>query len=230
MKFYIYIVILIAHLFPAQLLGNNDTKPLVTIYGKAKFENNVITLQIFNDSDEDAYVLDCYFMQGLSNSKWFYRWDKRKNLLKLSFAPIVWHLSLRGSGGLRIPDTYIKDKVLNSSQGSIWANLSFDTIPAHGSKKFYLVTQNFRHIKNVLIDDYDNISLQNIVYSKCSHFARIIQGNKSNWYIELAIYSSLQYLDIRDTSNIGKTYIHAYDGFMPLLIQFTPLLIKIDFE
>ena len=71
---------------------------------------------------------------------------------------------------------------------------------------------------------------QNIVYSKCSHFARIIQGNKSNWYIELAIYSSLQYLDIRDTSNIGKTYIHAYDGFMPLLIQFTPLLIKIDFE
>ena len=31
MKFFIYIVILIAHLFPAQLLGNNDTKPLVTL-------------------------------------------------------------------------------------------------------------------------------------------------------------------------------------------------------
>ena len=54
MKYYIYIVILIAHIFPVHLLGNNDTKPLVTIYGKAKFENNVITLQIFNDSDEDA--------------------------------------------------------------------------------------------------------------------------------------------------------------------------------
>ena len=64
MKYYIYIVILIAHIFPVHLLGNNDTKPLVTIYGKAKFENNVITLQIFNDSDEDAYVLDCFLCKG----------------------------------------------------------------------------------------------------------------------------------------------------------------------
>ena len=67
MKFFIYIVILIAHLFPAQLLGNNDTKPLVTIYGKAKFENNVITLQLFNDNDSDVYVFDSYFKEGLSN-------------------------------------------------------------------------------------------------------------------------------------------------------------------
>ena len=73
MKYYIYIVVLIAHIFPVHLLGNNDTKPLAAIYGKAKFEGNAITLQIFNDSDEDAYVLDSYFMQGLSNSKWFYR-------------------------------------------------------------------------------------------------------------------------------------------------------------
>ena len=222
MKFFIYIVILIAHLFPAQLLGNNDTKPLVTIYGKAKFENNVITLQIFNDSDEDAYVLDCYFMQGLSNSKWFYRWDKRKNLLKLSFAPIVWHLFLSGSGGLRIPDTYIKDKVLNSSQGSIWANLSFDTIPAHKSKKFHIVTQNFKHIKNVLIDDYDSISRYDIAHPKWARFTRLIQAQKPLWYIELAIYPSIRYLDRKSEFVEEKLYEQLF-GYIPLLI-------KIDFE
>lgn len=133
----IFFLLLFSFSSEGQLVGHK------TVCGKAKFKDNAITLQIFNDSDEDAYVLDSYFMQGLSNSKWFYRWDKRKNLLKLSFVPIVWHLFLSGSGGLRIPDTYIKDKVLNSSQGSIWANLSFDTIPAHKSKKFHIVTQNF---------------------------------------------------------------------------------------
>ena len=207
----------------------NTAKSSTLVHGTAKFKDNIVTLQLFNDNDSDVYVFDSYFKEGLSNSKRFYRWDKKNNRLKLSYVPIALYLSRQFSCLVRFPS--IKNKDINdSSRENIRATLTFDTIPAHGSKKFYLVTQNFRHIKNVLIDDYDNISLQNIVYSKCSHFARIIQGNKSNWYIELAIYSSLQYLDIRDTSNIGKTYIHAYDGFMPLLIQFTPLLIKIDFE
>ena len=217
------------NILPIIFLCTNTAKSSTLVHGTAKFKDNIVTLQLFNDNDSDVYVFDSYFKEGLSNSKWFYRWDKKNNRLKLSYVPIALYLSRQFSCLVRFPS--IKNKDINdSSRENIRATLTFDTIPAHGSKKLYLVTQNFRHIKNVLIDDYDNISLQNIVYSKCSHFARIIQGNKSNWYIELAIYSSLQYLDIRDTSNIGKTYIHAYDGFMPLLIQFTPLLIKIDFE
>lgn len=215
--------------YPIYLQGANSVGFSTLVHGTAKFKDNAITLQLFNDSDNDVYVFNSYFEEGLSNSKWFYRWDKKNSRLKLSYVPIAPYLSRQPSCLVKFP-SIINRGLNDSSWKSIKAVLSFDTIPAHGAKKFLLVTQNFRQIKKVLIDDYDNISLDNIVHSKLSRFANIIQGNKPKWNIELAIYSSLQYLDIRDTSNIGKAYIHRYDSFMPLLIQFAPLLIKIDFE
>lgn len=59
----IFFLLLFSFSSEGQLVGHK------TVCGKAKFKDNAITLQIFNDSDEDAYVLDSYFMQGLSNSK-----------------------------------------------------------------------------------------------------------------------------------------------------------------
>lgn len=214
----LFLVILVAHTFPFYLLGKGGINSLVSVYGKAKFKDNVVTLQLFNDGDKDVYVLDSYFMQGLSNSKWFYRWDKSKDLLKMSFVPIVWHLYLRSRCMIRIPDTYIKDRGLNSSQGSIWSNLSFDTIPAHGTNKFNIVTQNFRHIKKVLIDDFDSISRYNIANKKWGRFTRLIQAKQSLWYIELAIYPSIRYLDRRSDFLEQKLYEQLF-GYIPLLIK-----------
>ncbi len=218
----VYFLIFVAHTFPIYLLGKDGINPIVSVHGTAKFKDNAITLQLFKDSDSDAYVLDIYFMQGLSNSKWFYRWDRGKDCLKLSFVPIVWHLFLRGVCHIRIPDTHIDNKVLNSSQGSIWSNLSFDTIPAHGAKKFHIVTQNFRHIEKVLIDDFDSISHYNITHPKWAQFTRIIQAKKPLWYIELAIYPSIQYLDRKSEFVEDKLYGQLF-GYIPLLI-------KIDME
>lgn len=199
----------------------NTAKSSTLVHGTAKFKDNIVTLQLFNDNDSDVYVFDSYFKEGLSNSKWFYRWDKKNNRLKLSYVPIALYLSRQFSCLVRFPS--IKNKDINdSSRENIRATLTFDTIPAHESKKLYLVTQNFRHIKNVLIDDYDSISRYDIAHPKWARFTRLIQAQKPLWYIELAIYPSIRYLDRKSEFVEEKLYEQLF-GYIPLLI-------KIDFE
>ena len=211
-------VIIFCQLF---FLCTNTAKSSTLVHGTAKFKDNIVTLQLFNDNDSDVYVFDSYFKEGLSNSKWFYRWDKKNNRLKLSYVPIALYLSRQFSCLVRFPS--IKNKDINdSSRENIRATLTFDTIPAHGSKKLYLVTQNFRHIKNVLIDDYDSISRYDIAHPKWARFTRLIQAQKPLWYIELAIYPSIRYLDRKSEFVEEKLYEQLF-GYIPLLI-------KIDFE
>ena len=206
---------------PIIFLFTNTAKSSKLVHGTAKFKDNIVTLQLFNDNDSDVYVFDSYFKEGLSNSKWFYRWDKKNNRLKLSYVPIALYLSRQFSCLVRFPS--IKNKDINdSSRENIRATLTFDTIPAHGSKKLYLVTQNFRHIKNVLIDDYDSISRYDIAHPKWARFTRLIQAQKPLWYIELAIYPSIRYLDRKSEFVEEKLYEQLF-GYIPLLI-------KIDFE
>ena len=139
----------------------------------------------------------------------------------MSYVPIALYLSRQFSCLVRFPS--IKNKDINdSSRENIRATLTFDTIPAHGSKKLYLVTQNFRHIKNVLIDDYDSISRYDIAHPKWARFTRLIQAQKPLWYIELAIYPSIRYLDRKSEFVEEKLYEQLF-GYIPLLI-------KIDFE
>ena len=199
----------------------NTAKSSTLVHGTAKFKDNIVTLQLFNDNDSDVYVFDSYFREGLSNSKWFYRWDKKNNRLKLSYVPIALYLSRQFSCLVRFPS--IKNKDINdSSRENIRATLTFDTIPAHKSKKFHIVTQNFKHIKNVLIDDYDSISRYDIAHPKWARFTRLIQAQKPLWYIELAIYPSIRYLDRKSEFVEEKLYEQLF-GYIPLLI-------KIDFE
>lgn len=70
-------VIIFCQLF---FLCTNTAKSSTLVHGTAKFKDNIVTLQLFNDNDSDVYVFDSYFKEGLSNSKWFYRWDKKNNL------------------------------------------------------------------------------------------------------------------------------------------------------
>ena len=211
-------VIIFCQLF---FLCTNTAKSSTLVHGTAKFKDNIVTLQLFNDNDSDVYVFDSYFKEGLSNSKWFYRWDKKNNRLKLSYVPIALYLSRQFSCLVRFPS--IKNKDINdSSRENIRATLTFDTIPAHKSKKFHIVTQNFKHIKNVLIDDYDSISRYDIAHPKWARFTRLIQAQKPLWYIELAIYPSIRYLDRKSEFVEEKLYEQLF-GYIPLLI-------KIDFE
>ena len=211
-------VIIFCQLF---FLCTNTAKSSTLVHGTAKFKDNIVTLQLFNDNDSDVYVFDSYFKEGLSNSKWFYRWDKKNNRLKLSYVPIALYLSRQFSCLVRFPS--IKNKDINdSSRENIHATLTFDTIPAHKSKKFHIVTQNFKHIKNVLIDDYDSISRYDIAHPKWARFTRLIQAQKPLWYIELAIYPSIRYLDRKSEFVEEKLYEQLF-GYIPLLI-------KIDFE
>ena len=210
--------IILSILFISHMCSANTNEALSRdsrLYGKAKFKDNIISLTLFNESDSDIYVLDSYFIQGFSNSKWFYRWNKSQNMLKLSFVPIAWHLFFRQTY-LWIPDTYIENPDLNNSKGWLRTYLSFDTIPSHGTKEYWLVTQNFQNINEVLIDR-DSIYLYDITKFK---FANLKQVQKQMWYIELAIYDSILYLDRRNEFIEHKMFEQ--------LFSYTPLLIKIE--
>lgn len=93
-------VIIFCQLF---FLCTNTAKSSTLVHGTAKFKDNIVTLQLFNDNDSDVYVFDSYFKEGLSNSKWFYRWDRHRSLLKLSFVPLYIHLGYTESDLIRLP-------------------------------------------------------------------------------------------------------------------------------
>ena len=178
-----------------------------------------MTLQLFNDNDSDVYVFDSYFKEGLSNSKWFYRWDRHRSLLKLSFVPLYIHLGYTASDLIRLP--YVIDKELNDSY-LVRTKMHFDSIPPKSTKKYSFITQNFKLISKV-IEDRDSISLYDITASK---FLYLSQAKNQVWYLELAIYSSINYIDhyIKGTANIPENYA------LSQLIGYQPLLIKIEMD
>ena len=178
-----------------------------------------MTLQLFNDNDSDVYVFDSYFKEGLSNSKWFYRWDRHRSLLKLSFVPLYIYLGYTESDLIRLP--YVIDKELNDSY-LVRTKMHFDSIPPKSTKKYSFITQNFKLISKV-IEDRDSISLYDITASK---FLYLSQAKNQVWYLELAIYSSINYINhfIKRTANIPENYA------LSQLIGYQPLLIKIEMD
>lgn len=209
-------VIIFCQLF---FLCTNTAKSSTLVHGTAKFKDNIVTLQLFNDNDSDVYVFDSYFKEGLSNSKWFYRWDRHRSLLKLSFVPLYIHLGYTESDLIRLP--YVIDKELNDSY-LVRTKMHFDSIPPKSTKKYSFITQNFKLISKV-IEDRDSISLYDITASK---FLYLSQAKKQVWYLELAIYSSINYINhfIKRTANIPENYA------LSQLIGYQPLLIKIEMD
>ncbi|MDY3733426.1 MAG: hypothetical protein SOZ98_01260 [Sodaliphilus sp.] len=197
----------------------NTAKSSTLVHGTAKFKDNIVTLQLFNDNDSDVYVFDSYFKEGLSNSKWFYRWDRHRSLLKLSFVPLYIHLGYTESDLIRLP--YVIDKELNDSY-LVRTKMHFDSIPPKSTKKYSFITQNFKLISKV-IEDRDSISLYDITASK---FLYLSQAKNQVWYLELAIYSSINYINhfIKRTANIPENYA------LSQLIGYQPLLIKIEMD
>lgn len=204
---------------PIIFLCTNTAKSSTLVHGTAKFKDNIVTLQLFNDNDSDVYVFDSYFKEGLSNSKWFYRWDRHRSLLKLSFVPLYIHLGYTESDLIRLP--YVIDKELNDSY-LVRTKMHFDSIPPKSTKKYSFITQNFKLISKV-IEDRDSISLYDITASK---FLYISQAKNQVWYLELAIYSSINYINhfIKRTANIPENYA------LSQLIGYQPLLIKIEMD
>ncbi|MCI6224878.1 MAG: hypothetical protein MR656_07140 [Bacteroidales bacterium] len=209
-------VIIFCQLF---FLCTNTAKSSTLVHGTAKFKDNIVTLQLFNDNDSDVYVFDSYFKEGLSNSKWFYRWDRHRSLLKLSFVPLYIHLGYTESDLIRLP--YVIDKELNDSY-LVRTKMHFDSIPPKSTKKYSFITQNFKLISKV-IEDRDSISLYDITASK---FLYLSQAKNQVWYLELAIYSSINYINhfIKRTANIPENYA------LSQLIGYQPLLIKIEMD
>lgn len=209
-------VIIFCRLF---FLCTNTAKSSTLVHGTAKFKDNIVTLQLFNDNDSDVYVFDSYFKEGLSNSKWFYRWDRHRSLLKLSFVPLYIHLGYTESDLIRLP--YVIDKELNDSY-LVRTKMHFDSIPPKSTKKYSFITQNFKLISKV-IEDRDSISLYDITASK---FLYLSQAKNQVWYLELAIYSSINYINhfIKRTANIPENYA------LSQLIGYQPLLIKIEMD
>lgn len=209
-------VIIFCQLF---FLCTNTAKSSTLVHGTAKFKDNIVTLQLFNDNDSDVYVFDSYFKEGLSNSKWFYRWDRHCSLLKLSFVPLYIHLGYTESDLIRLP--YVIDKELNDSY-LVRTKMHFDSIPPKSTKKYSFITQNFKLISKV-IEDRDSISLYDITASK---FLYLSQAKNQVWYLELAIYSSINYINhfIKRTANIPENYA------LSQLIGYQPLLIKIEMD
>ena len=197
----------------------NTAKSSTLVHGTAKFKDNIVTLQLFNDNDSDVYVFDSYFKEGLSNSKWFYRWDRHRSLLKLSFVPLYIYLGYTESDLIRLP--YVIDKELNDSY-LVRTKMHFDSIPPKSTKKYSFITQNFKLITKV-IEDRDSISLYDITASK---FLYLSQAKNQVWYLELAIYSSINYINhfIKRTANIPENYA------LSQLIGYQPLLIKIEMD
>lgn len=204
---------------PIIFLCTNTAKSSTLVHGTAKFKDNIVTLQLFNDNDSDVYVFDSYFKEGLSNSKWFYRWDRHRSLLKLSFVPLYIHLGYTESDLIRLP--YVIDKELNDSY-LVRTKMHFDSIPPKSTKKYSFITQNFKLISKV-IEDRDSISLYDITASK---FLYLSQAKNQVWYLELAIYSSINYINhfIKRTANIPENYA------LSQLIGYQPLLIKIEMD
>lgn len=204
---------------PIIFLCTNTAKSSTLVHGTAKFKDNIVTLQLFNDNDSDVYVFDSYFKEGLSNSKWFYRWDRHRSLLKLSFVPLYIHLGYTESDLIRLP--YVIDKELNDSY-LVRTKMYFDSIPPKSTKKYSFITQNFKLISKV-IEDRDSISLYDITASK---FLYLSQAKNQVWYLELAIYSSINYINhfIKRTANIPENYA------LSQLIGYQPLLIKIEMD
>lgn len=209
----IFFLLLFSFSSEGQLVGHK------TVCGKAKFKDNAITLQLCNHSDKSVYFLDCYFKQGFSNSKWFYRWDRHRSLLKLSFVPLYIHLGYTASDLIRLP--YVIDKELNDSY-LVRTKMHFDSIPPKSTKKYNFITQNFKLITKV-IEDRDSISLYDITASK---FLYLSQAENQVWYLELAIYNSINYINhfIKRTANIPENYA------LSQLIGYQPLLIKIEMD
>lgn len=209
-------VIIFCQLF---FLCTNTAKSSTLVHGTAKFKDNIVTLQLFNDNDSDVYVFDSYFKEGLSNSKWFYRWDRHRSLLKLSFVPLYIYLGYTESDLIRLP--YVIDKELNDSY-LVRTKMHFDSIPPKSTKKYSFITQNFKLISKV-IEDRDSISLYDITASK---FLYLSQAKNQVWYLELAIYSSINYINhfIKRTANIPENYA------LSQLIGYQPLLIKIEMD
>ena len=209
-------VIIFCQLF---FLCTNTAKSSTLVHGTAKYKDNIVTLQLFNDNDSDVYVFDSYFKEGLSNSKWFYRWDRHRSLLKLSFVPLYIYLGYTESDLIRLP--YVIDKELNDSY-LVRTKMHFDSIPPKSTKKYSFITQNFKLISKV-IEDRDSISLYDITASK---FLYLSQAKNQVWYLELAIYSSINYINhfIKRTANIPENYA------LSQLIGYQPLLIKIEMD
>ena len=207
------------NILPIIFLCTNTAKSSTLVHGTAKFKDNIVTLQLFNDNDSDVYVFDSYFKEGLSNSKWFYRWDRHRSLLKLSFVPLYIHLGYTESDLIRLP--YVIDKELNDSY-LVRTKMHFDSIPPKSTKKYSFITQNFKLISKV-IEDRDSISLYDITASK---FLYLSQAKNQVWYLELAIYSSINYINhfIKRTANIPENYA------LSQLIGYQPLLIKIEMD
>lgn len=216
MKYFILIIGLLSFITNIKASGIDNK-----VHGTATYSGNHVYMNIYNDSDSAIYILSSYFQEGWSNSKWFYRGSVCPPTLKLSFVPIAVYLTF----GLRpdvfvVPDTYIENKLLNSSRGRIVAHLEFDTVPPNSVKSFSLLTQNFRNIKEV-VEDHENISY----YGKKKFKFKPIKKIKSKeWYIELAIYNNIQYMNNRNIILEGLQEFKMYEQ----LFGYSPLLIKIE--
>lgn len=140
-------------------------------------------LKITNNSKDTIYIFKSYFDNGISNSEYLYRYDKKSNTVNISFVPLLPYLSTKYSDRIVLNDRIITDNQVV---------YDFYKILPFSEYSFSIAALNFRE-KKEFIKDFDTSTLNKFEKIKGIKKKKWIKKNPS-FFINIAYYDNVEVL------------------------------------
>lgn len=148
----------------------------------ANYSNKTISLKISNNTKDTIFIFNSYFASDISLSKYLYRYDKKNNIVNISYSPLLPYLFTKYSDKVSFENRIIKDYQVV---------YNFYKIPPLHEYSFSISSINFKEHKE-FIKDFDITKLNK--FEKLKRLKNIKIKKNPAFIVSIAYYSTIETL------------------------------------
>lgn len=142
-----------------------------------------IDLKVINNTKDTIFIFNSYFDNDISTSKYLYRYDEKKNVVNISYVPLLPYLFTKYSDKVSFENRIIKDYQVI---------YNFYKIPPSYEYSFSVPTINFKERKE-FIKDFDITKLNK--FQKIKRFKNIkVKKTNPSFIVNVTYYNTVDTL------------------------------------